>query len=73
MRNVARLVLLAAAALLAVWGCSEEDEPVTGTLSGRVIFHGQRPDSGTVQLSIFQTWSTTPCSWCAEARGGPPS
>jgi hypothetical protein len=73
MRNAARLAALAAAALLAVWGCSEEDEPVTGTLTGRVIFHGQWPDSGTVQLSIFQNWSTTPCSWCAEAAGGPPS
>jgi hypothetical protein len=73
MRNAAKLILLTAAALLTMWGCSEEDEPVTGTLTGRVIFHGQWPDSGTVQLSIFQNWSTTPCSWCAEAAGGPPS
>jgi len=46
---------------------------VTGTLTGRVIFHGQWPDSGTVQLSIFQNWSVSPCAWCGKAPGGPPS
>ena len=47
--------------------------PTTGTISGNVIFHGVWPDSGTVQLSLFENWSTSPCSWCGVAPGGPPS
>jgi hypothetical protein len=58
-------------------GCSNSDDsstpPVTGTLSGYVVFHGQWPDSGNVQLSIFSNWNTTPCSWCGVAPGGPPA
>jgi hypothetical protein len=58
-------------------GCSDNNDssmpPVTGSLSGYVIFHGQWPDSGNVQLSIFNNWSTDPCSWCGMAPGGPPA
>jgi hypothetical protein len=70
--------LIIATALLSIGGCSSSDNsnpPVTGTLSGRVIFHGQWPDSGTVQLSIFTNWNAdgSGCSFCGEAPGGPPA
>lgn len=52
-----------------------DNPPATGTLTGTVIFHGNWPDSGAVQLSIFDDWDneTTDCWWCAQNAGGPPS
>ncbi|MCL4305486.1 hypothetical protein KJZ99_06200 [bacterium] len=69
---------LAIAAVLVLPGCEDDDEkqpPSTGTLNGNVIFHGDWPDSGTVQLSIFENWNNegTGCWWCAMSAGGPPS
>jgi hypothetical protein len=83
MRSLALWILLAALPLLLLSSCSSDDNtdngygnpPVTGTLSGRVIFHGAWPDSGTVQLSVFTNWNGdgTGCSFCGEAPGGPPA
>ncbi len=59
--------------------CDSDDDgdsqPTTGTLNGTVIFHGDWPDSGTVQVSLFENWNNegTGCWWCAMSAGGPPS
>lgn len=70
------IALLLAAATIFVTACEDDDDgdnpPTTGTLNGNVIFHGDWPDSGTVQLSIFENWNTN-CWWCATSAGGPPS
>jgi hypothetical protein len=67
--------------LLIVWlsGCSDDDNgganpPATGTLTGQVVFHGEWPETGAVQISIFDTWDTSVgnCSWCPDAAAGPP-
>ena len=65
--------------LLAMGGCSSDENnnqnpPTTGTLTGQIIFHGAWPDSGTVQLSIFDSWDVTlaNCAWCPDAANGPP-
>jgi hypothetical protein len=78
MRTLFRMIPLLVLGLVVFSGCSSDDNndttpPATGTLSGNVIFHGQWPDSGTVQLSVFDNWSTSPCSWCGQAPGGPPA
>lgn len=69
-----QITALSVVALVMIWGCDSDDDnpPVTGELSGVVYFHGEWPDSGYVQLSLFDNWSTDPCSWCGEAPGGPP-
>lgn len=76
MKLLLRSLLIAALAGLLVWGCSEDDDnTTTGTLRGQVVFHGNWPDSGTVQLSIFTNWNNegTGCYWCATSAGGPPA
>lgn len=74
--RISLIALLLAAATLFVVACEDDDDgdtpPATGTLNGNVIFHGNWPDSGTVQLSIFENWNTN-CWWCAMSAGGPPS
>ncbi|MBK6765414.1 MAG: hypothetical protein IPG71_03560 [bacterium] len=61
-------------------GCEEDDDndgnpPVTGTLTGTLLFHGDWPDSGAVQVSVFENWNINAgnCSWCVNAAGGPPA
>jgi len=68
-------LILAMAALVVVSCDSDDDETTLGTLTGNVIFHGEWPSTGTVQLSIFDDWAneTTDCWWCAQNAGGPPS
>ncbi|MFZ5432302.1 MAG: hypothetical protein ACOZB3_00865 [Calditrichota bacterium] len=79
MKTLLRLLLLSVIPVLVLVGCDNSDDdnstnpPTTGTLTGKVIFHGEWPDSGTVQLSVFTNWSTDPCSWCGVAPGGPPA
>lgn len=71
-------LLLGLATMFAV-SCDDDGDdsnpPTTGTLRGSVIFHGDWPDSGTVQLSIFENWNISAgnCSWCVNAAGGPPA
>jgi hypothetical protein len=76
MRRIMWYAILLALPLL-LWGCSSDDSnpPQTGTLTGHVIFHGQWPDSGAVQLSIFRSWNAdnAGCTFCGEAPGGPPA
>ncbi|MBI5060057.1 hypothetical protein HZB60_09805 [candidate division KSB1 bacterium] len=79
MRNLFRLLPALLLGLLVFAGCSSDDDnnnnpPATGTLTGSVIFHGEWPDSGAVQLSIFDNWNNegTNCYWCATSAGGPP-
>ena len=66
-------------ALVVFISCDNDDDgnnpPTTGTLNGQVVFHGDWPDSGTVQLSIFTNWNNeeTNCYWCAMSAGGPPA
>lgn len=73
------IALVLALATSFVVSCDDDDDgdkpPVTGTLTGTVIFHGDWPDSGTVQLSIFENWNISAgnCSWCVNAAGGPPA
>lgn len=82
-RNSLRLIAIAvltAALLLSFVSCDESDDnnnnpPTTGTLTGTLIMHGEWPDSGAVQVSVFENWNTgaANCSWCVEAAGGPPA
>ena len=71
-------LLLGLATMFAV-SCDDDGDdsnpPTTGTLRGSVIFHGDWPDSGAVQLSIFENWNIAAgnCSWCVNAAGGPPA
>lgn len=71
------IAVLMMLALAFVVSCDDDDDnqPSTGTLTGTVIFHGDWPDSGTVQLSIFENWNISAgnCSWCVNAAGGPPA
>lgn len=77
--RISLIALLLAAASMFVVSCEDDDDgdtpPVTGTLRGSAIFHGDWPDSGTVQLSIFENWNIDAghCSWCVNAAGGPPA
>ena len=70
--------LLTLFALVLFISCDDDSSsspPTTGTLNGQVVFHGDWPDSGTVQLSIFTNWNNegTNCYWCAMSAGGPPA
>lgn len=73
------IVLTLGLALTLFVSCDSDDDgdsqPTTGTLNGTVIFHGDWPDSGTVQVSLFENWNNegTGCWWCAMSAGGPPS
>jgi hypothetical protein len=78
MKKLALYTLCALLPLVLMIGCDEESNsnpPLTGTLNGTVVFHGDWPDSGTVQLSIFTNWNNegTGCWWCAQSAGGPPA
>ncbi len=69
-------LFMASLVMLMLPGCEEDDKgspPITGTLNGEVIFNGEWPDSGDVQISLFTSWSTNPCSWCGVAPGAPPA
>ncbi len=74
--RIGLIALLLGLATMIVVSCDDDGDdsnpPTTGTLNGAVIFHGDWPDSGTVQLSIFENWNTS-CWWCAMSAGGPPS
>ncbi len=73
------IVLVLALATALVVGCDDDNNdnnpPVTGTLRGTAIFYGDWPDSGAVQISIFNNWNISAgnCSWCVNAAGGPPA
>lgn len=78
MKRFFLLSLVAGLAALFAVSCSDDDNdnnnpPATGTLHSTLIFYGEWPDSGAVQLSVFTNWNTTPCSWCGIAPGGPPA
>ncbi len=51
-----------------------QNPPTAGTLNGQVIFYGEWPDSGTVQVSVFDNWDVglANCAWCPDAANGPP-
>jgi hypothetical protein len=73
------IALIVALAAVFVVSCDDDNDdsnpPVTGKLTGTAIFHGDWPDSGAVQLSIFENWNISAgnCSWCVNAAGGPPA
>lgn len=72
-------ITLAIFPLIFFVGCDEDNDgnnpPTTGTLTGTVVFHGEWPAEGHIQLSIFTSWNYegTNCYWCAQSAGGPPA
>ena len=61
------------AGLAAFTGCDSTNPPQTGRIHGRIIPGAKaRPDTGTVQVSLFVAWDTTK-GLATEAAGGPPS
>jgi hypothetical protein len=71
--KIAFLVLAAVGALLAFVGCDTTSPPKTGRVHGRIIAGAKaRPDTGTVQVSLFAAWDSSK-GLATEAAGGPPS
>ena len=55
------IMLMALAGLIVIQGCGSTDPPTTGTIHGDFVIKGTavRPDTGTVQVSLFASWDTT--------------
>lgn len=62
-----RTVTAALFMLAFIWGCDDEEDitrgPEVGEISGHVTFHGEWPDSGAVQLGLYESWNLEYGSW----------
>jgi hypothetical protein len=76
MKKLIPLLLAGLLPLALLIGCDDDDDAtITGTINGTIIFHGDWPDEGTVQFSLFTNWNneSTGCNWCSQSAGGPPA